>query len=56
LLIAKILASLILVSLWCPHQLDRDDLASVVSVGAVADWDFERDLVVKAGLAIAPIE
>ena len=34
------------------HQLDRDDLASVVSVGAVADWGFERNLVVKAGLGV----
>jgi hypothetical protein len=37
-------------------QLDRDDLASVVSVGVVIDRDFERNLAVKAGLAITSIE
>ena len=49
-------ASLIVVSLRRFHQLDRDDLASVVSVGVVIDRDFERNLAVKAGLAITSIE
>ena len=50
------MASLIVVSLRRFHQLDRDDLASVVSVGVVIDRDFERNLAVKAGLAITSIE
>jgi hypothetical protein len=52
---AKI-ASLIVVSPWRRNHLDRDDLAAVVSIVAAADWDFERNLAVKAGLAITSIE